>query len=92
MPVMTAALAMVDTTSAVATVDTARLAPRIVGDVCAMCILRVPQCLVGPRCRRRRVFATVASNSGQLFRRVNGHQTSVLAIFATLLPVRHGEA
>jgi len=39
----------------------------------------------------RRMFATSASNSGQLFHRVNGYQRLGLTIFALLLPVCHGE-
>jgi len=60
---MVTALAMVDATSAVATVNTARLASRMITDTGAMCILRPPS-----RCPMRRIFAAAAPNSGELFR------------------------
>jgi hypothetical protein len=88
---MTAAVAIVHATRAVATVDTARLAFRTVADGHAVFILPSSQCLARTRCPMRRMFATATSKSGQLLRRVNGHRPSVLTIFATLLPACHGE-
>ena len=54
-----------DTTSAVASVNTALLQGRSLTRV--PCILPVPRRVVGPRCPIRRIFAAIAPNSAQLF-------------------------
>jgi hypothetical protein len=66
---------MVDATSA----HDAHLASRMIADMSEMCF----------SCPMRHMFAAAVPNSEQLFRLVNDHQTSVLTIFATLLPVCH---